>query len=331
MTTAILHQATMTSDTLRRALKSNIASQPYDWQATYPILAALDDMETTRSATIFPDDCPNTAHDAYLLNSLRMPIDTGLAIAQAAMLNIPAAKDDLLQRTNNPWFLLRPVHWQAGRDKVHLVALDDIDIQETKALLDKIGPWLAEWNWHVHITAPNQWFIRATEPFDFNAPSLEIAASDQLEHFLPHGNELNRWQTLLTEIQMAWFHHPVNQARQAIKKLPINSLWLDNASSAINWTQASVEEWQTTRAQIQTFSNHEVHAHLSELNAALAPILIEINRTGTSKLTFLGDMWQQDIVFKKSAMLDRIKHKMRTHKAAPLQWLETPKFDFLGR
>lgn len=323
MSTTLLHQASMSADTLRRALQSTSS----DWRTTYPILAALDVMSIKRSAQSLPDNCPHNAHDAYVLNAIGMPMDTGLAIAQAAVQGVISAIHDLQQRKHNPWFCLTPVHWQAGRDKVHLIALSDIDAQEAKLLLETIAPWLSEWTWQVEMSAPNQWFIRANAPFDYIAPSLNIATHDQLEYFLPHGEQLKRWQTLLTEIQMAWFNHPVNQARQAAHQLPINSVWLDNTSSAIDWTPSKVEQWQTLQAQIQNFSNRDIHTHLTELNAALAPTLTAINRSNTAKVTFLGDIWQQDIVFKKATLFERIRHKIYTHKPVALQWLITPQFD----
>ncbi|MGL4767723.1 MAG: hypothetical protein ACRCV6_06555 [Formosimonas sp.] len=329
MTTVILHQATMDVKTLRQALQFNGQRKAYNWRNAYPILAELNTMATSRSATIFPNDCPNTALDCFVLERINMPIDAGMAVAQAAALGVPAAVQDLQQRNLNPWFCLTPVHWQAGRDKVHLVELDDIDVQEAKQLLEVIAPWLNEWDWHVHVTAPNQWFVRANAPFDYQAPSLAVAQSDQLEHFLPQGQDLKRWQTLLTEIQMAWHEHPVNQARQANGRLPINSVWLDNTSSALKWMPNTVKEWQETQKEVQTFSLPNVHDHLAELNVALAATLIELNQNQTATFTLLGDNWQQDITFKKITLWTRIKNKMRRHKPAPLNWLVTPKFDFL--
>ena len=330
--TPVFHQATIHVDTLRLALIKDAQGNHYDWRATYPILATLDNMIMKRGATIFPDDCPNDAIDVYALAQLNLPINTGWAIADAAAHQIPAAIKDLTQHHSNPWFRLTPVHWRAGRDQVHLVAFDasEIHLQESKQLLEILAPWLAEWGWHLHVVATNQWFVRADQPFDYAAPSLEVASSDQLEHFLPQGADLKRWQTLLTEIQMAWFNHPVNQAREGQSRLPINSVWLDNASSANQWTITSAAQWLTEKTQIKIFNSTDIHEHLRQLDAALSPVLDELKQTGHSTLTFLGEMWQQDIEIQKPALTARLKNFMSLDKQHPLNWLETPQFDFLG-
>ena len=36
------------------------------------------------------------------------------------------------------------------------------------------------------------------------------------------------WRRIATEIEMTWFNHPVNEARQNEGKLPVNSLWLES-------------------------------------------------------------------------------------------------------
>lgn len=329
--TNVFHHATMPADTLRLALTINADATAYHWQTAFPVLAALDKMSMRRSATILPNDCPNNALDAYILARLGMPIDTGLAMLQAATLKIPQALEDVQHRNIQTWFKLSPVHWRAGRDKVHLLSFkpSDISIEESKQLLDSIAPWLIELDWRIHVTATQQWFVRSSHGFDYAAPDLDVAVSDQLEHFLPQGRDLKRWQTILTEIQMTWFNHPVNQKREAQRQLPINSVWLDNASSAAKWSESLVADWAARAKQIHTFSSNQTHKHLEELNSAFEPVLQSIQDNGNCQITLLGDMWQQDVTISKPSMGERLKGVFTSKKAQPLSWLQNPNFEFL--
>jgi hypothetical protein len=43
---------------------------------------------------------------------------------------------------------------------------------------------------------------------------------------LPDGRDAAAWNRLLTEIQMTWHTHPVNEAREARGEATVNSVWL---------------------------------------------------------------------------------------------------------
>ena len=135
---AVFEHITLDPDALAFAVAKNAnVGAHYDWRTTYPVLAQLDKMNMRRTATIFADDCPNSAHDAYILEQISLPIDTGVSLMQAVSHHIPAAIKDLTDKTFAQWFSLSPVHWRAGRDHVNLVALNegDINIEEAKVFI----------------------------------------------------------------------------------------------------------------------------------------------------------------------------------------------------
>ena len=322
----IFQHATMSPAALSRALALNADGVAYDWRVRYPNLAGLDALEMLRSMMVFHQMCPNNAHDAFLLHQLNMPIDTGMAIVQAALRGIPAAIEDIQQRASNQWFRLSLVHWQAGRDKVHLVPFNpsDVSVEESRLLAASIAPWFIERGWDVHVAAPHEWFVRSTALFDFHAPSLSIASSDQLEHFLPHGKDLARWQTLLTEIQMTWHGHVVNQTRVAENRLLINSVWLDGNSSGRLWTQSALANWQSLNTLVHTHETTDIHAHLNDLNLRFAPFLQQAQDNLRPNILLLGTTWQQTIQMQKRPLLRRLYLKFFPNKKKPLAWLETP-------
>lgn len=50
-------------------------------------------------------------------------------------------------------------------------------------------------------------------------------ASGKVANYLPRHTEAGDWRRLLTEVQMLFHAHPVNEARVAEQKLPINAMW----------------------------------------------------------------------------------------------------------
>ncbi|TDR31887.1 hypothetical protein [Hydromonas duriensis] len=331
----VFENITLPAKALSFALAKNLRTgASYNWHRTFPVLAQLDKMEMKRSAVIFPNDCPNSAHDAYVLGQIGLPLDMGIALFEAIHQDIPLAIKDLEDKSFAQWFCLSPVHWRAGRDHVNLMALtdDDITLDETKVLVNSIAPWLAKWGWHIHVASPSKWFVRTLEHFDYHAPSLKLAQSDQLENFLPRGRALSRWQTLLTEIQMLWFENPVNQARAKRQQVAINSLWLYggvntrviNADKALQFraVSASIEKPSVNKV-------NDIHAHLAWLDQKMLPVLDAVKTHGKATFSLLGDTWQQDIEVTQPSWTNALKSKVSTQKKAPLLWLEQPKFDFI--
>ena len=334
MTTSntIISHATLPADALRYALTHDHAGQPADMLSQYPALKTLDDAQMQRSAMISPDQCPNNAATVFALNELNLPIDTGNALLDAASSGIPEAIADIQNKTPARWFSLSPVYWRAERDHVTLIGLPESSIREDemRALIESIAPWLAEWQWHIHIARTNAWFIRTETEFDYHAPDLVLAQSDQLESFLPHGADLKRWQTLLTEIQMLWFEHPVNLARTATKQHPINSLWLHSSVHSRQISTQTLEQWPSLTQHIitaPTDGSREPHAHLAWLNQQLSPAALHYQQHGHVWMTFLGSTWQQNLMLNKPTFTERLKKNIQSKNKKPLIWLEQPAFD----
>jgi hypothetical protein len=125
------------------------------------------------------------------------------------------------------WLRADPVHLRVMRDRIVLTDSADLNVsqQEADALATAIGQHFGEaLNPIPH--HPQRWYV----PFP-DAPSLvttpaSVAIGRAIEPLLPQGDDASRFRSLLNELQMLLFAHPVNQAREARGALPINSLWL---------------------------------------------------------------------------------------------------------
>ncbi|MFX8047684.1 hypothetical protein ABTK64_20425, partial [Acinetobacter baumannii] len=52
------------------------------------------------------------------------------------------------------------------------------------------------------------------------------ATGHNIDIWMHKGEQERAWRKFQNEIQMTWYDHPVNQAREARGLLPVNSVWL---------------------------------------------------------------------------------------------------------
>lgn len=124
-----------------------------------------------------------------------------------------------------------PVHLHLARD--HLVLTDParlaLDPQDARALADAVadlfvGEGLAlhadDTGWTLHESDPAHALRLRTRP-------LLGALGRNIDAWMPSGDDARRWKRLLNEVQMTWFAHPVNAAREARGEPVVNGLWLE--------------------------------------------------------------------------------------------------------
>lgn len=133
-----------------------------------------------------------------------------------------------LQTAGRAWGLAQPVHLMLGRDRLQLAdpAALQLSLDDEQALLDAVEPLLGEQDWTLRIAEPGCWLLG-------HASLQQVRTSDSLRavgrnaaDWMPGGEAAGPWRRLLTEIQMVWLAHPVNQARQQAGLPEVNSLWL---------------------------------------------------------------------------------------------------------
>lgn len=73
---------------------------------------------------------------------------------------------------------------------------------------------------------PQRWYLRLPAAPKLYTHSLAEVHGRNIQHFLPFGEESTRWRKLLNETQMLLHQHPLNAAREAAGRLPLNSIWL---------------------------------------------------------------------------------------------------------
>ena len=126
------------------------------------------------------------------------------------------------------WVQADPVHLQLHRD--HLLLADascfEIAAPEAAAMIAALNAHFQADGIEFCAPVPQRWYARLRDaPRITTTPTLE-AAGRAIEPLLPAGEDGARWRSVLNEAQMILHAHPCNDAREARRALPVNSVWL---------------------------------------------------------------------------------------------------------
>ncbi|WP_074764404.1 regulator [Paraburkholderia fungorum] len=136
------------------------------------------------------------------------------------------------------WACVQPVHVRIAHD--HLVLIDPASLElsdaDAAALLAVARPLIEELGVRIEAPKPARWYLSG-DGFGTLAGASPLRASGRnIEIWLPHeahsGERSRAWMKLQNEVQMAWFEHPVNEAREARGLPAVNSIWFHAQGAA---------------------------------------------------------------------------------------------------
>jgi hypothetical protein len=129
------------------------------------------------------------------------------------------------------WACVQPVHVRIAHD--HLVLIDPASLElsddDAATLLAVARPLIEELGVRIEAPQPSRWYLSSGEFSTLAGASPLRASGRNIEIWLPHeahsGERSRAWMKLQNEVQMAWFEHPVNEAREARGLPAVNSIW----------------------------------------------------------------------------------------------------------
>jgi hypothetical protein len=122
-----------------------------------------------------------------------------------------------------------PVHFAFARDHMLVARLEGeaaITPDESRALAEAASTIAADFGATLRVIATTHWFLAFDPAWSIETVGIDAATGRSVEHVWPVGAAAPRWRKLLTEIQMHWHQHPVNERRDAVGIPMINGLWL---------------------------------------------------------------------------------------------------------
>ena len=122
-----------------------------------------------------------------------------------------------------------PVHFAFARDRMLLTRLEGdaaMTADESGILAAEAAAIAAEFGARLRATDTSHWFLVFDSPWRLRTVAFDAALGRSVEPLLPEGDDAARWRKLLTEIQMRWHQHPVNEQREESGRRTVNGLWL---------------------------------------------------------------------------------------------------------
>jgi hypothetical protein len=195
---------------------------------------------------------------------------------------------------------IEPIHIHAARDHLVLTSTEILDIQasEADALFESVKDIFAEMSSITHRSKPHKWFIESPALQTLSTVSTAQAEGRNIDHWMPSDTSqegvARQWRKWQNEIQMIWFNHPVNEARQAEGMLSINSVWISGigklADIKPNERLLQAKQWHSSDGCLNLLASHLKKSHATSLN--------ELNLDGTISLLSASDpelstIWQK--------------------------------------
>ena len=154
----------------------------------------------------------------------------GDALPVAALRHLEHAAD----AASGAWLCADPAWVQSEANGARLLAcpLADVGSEEAEALAASVRVVFGDAGVPLSVDAPNAWCLhlaRAAPPVRFVDPQQALGAD--LLACLPEGTDARLWRRLFNDAQVALHAHPVNAARRAAGKRPVNALWFWGAGA----------------------------------------------------------------------------------------------------
>ena len=131
-----------------------------------------------------------------------------------------------LAQPGTAWGWVTLCHWAMGREHATLSdpAALNVTPEESQALLSAMRPFFESDGIQLHPLTPGRWLAEG-EALAQPTASLDRVLGRNVDPWLPSASGARVLRRLQNEMQMLLYTHPVNEARQAVRQLTVNSVW----------------------------------------------------------------------------------------------------------
>lgn len=132
------------------------------------------------------------------------------------------------ERPAGAWLHATPVHLRADRDRLLLFTGSSISPtrEESGALVDHFNAHFQADGLRLIAPHPQRWYLSAQPAIEVAGDPPERLLGRAIPATAPAGGEAGRWLRLMNEVQMLFFAHPVNRAREQAGRPPISGVWI---------------------------------------------------------------------------------------------------------
>lgn len=202
-----------------------------------PALAALLTKSSSHAFHGLDADARALPHELWIARALGLPHALVPGVAASAMRGYGLDPGD------GNWFVLNPTHIEIARTHLLMGDLRQLGVRQEdgRALFDGARALVEEAGYALAWGDADTWFLRADDWTDLVTASPDAAVGMNLTDWMPSGEKARAFRRLQNDVQVMWFTHPANAAREARGQAPINSFWpWGNASLATETAQQLV-------------------------------------------------------------------------------------------
>lgn len=126
------------------------------------------------------------------------------------------------------WLRADPVNMQPDRDTALLAAYEEIALTQDEAnkLVAQINAHFVDEPWQLYAFSPLRWYLRLNSSTDLNTYSLDKVVGENVNLFMPSGDDADYWFNITNEVQMLLHGANVNIERDSRNMWTANSVWL---------------------------------------------------------------------------------------------------------
>jgi hypothetical protein len=186
-----------------------------------PALAALLSRTSSHRQAPAHPGARALPHELWLAHTLGLPADAEPGFAAAAM------RGHGLQPDAGTWFIVNPTHIDIARSHLSMADLRYLGLSEpeSRALFDAAKPSFDDAGYALEYGDATTWYMRADDWAGMETASPDAAVGMNLTDWMPAGPRALAYRKLQNEVQMVWFTHPVNAAREARRLPVVNGFW----------------------------------------------------------------------------------------------------------
>jgi hypothetical protein len=203
-----------------------------------PALAALLSRSASSRRVPLEGAARALPHELWIARALGLNHGAGglvPGVAAAAMRGLGLDPGD------GTWFVVNPVHIQISSS--HLLMSDvrhlGLSDGEGRALFDAALPSFEEAGHELRYGGADTWFMRADAWDEIRTSSADAATGMNLTDWMPSGAPARAFRKLQNDVQVDWYTHPANAAREARGLPAVNSFW--------PWGEASIATEEASR------------------------------------------------------------------------------------
>ncbi len=125
------------------------------------------------------------------------------------------------------WLRADPINLAVERDQLILTENSTFALShaESENLIATLNQHFSADGLHFCASHPLRWYLKLAQAPAISTQPLYQVAGFNIHARLPRGPEELRWRSLINEVQMLLFEHPVNVERENRGEPPINSIW----------------------------------------------------------------------------------------------------------